>query len=397
MPPMKITHLTTSLIGLGFRNTIVVQVHTDEGLVGIGETVLKRRSKTVAQNIEELGRYLVGKDPLRIEDHHEKMYRDSFWVGGPLHATAISTVDAALWDLLGKSLGVPVWRLLGGPTREEIPVYCHCPAGESPQEFAAHLKRCRSWGHRAAKTTLPVFYGQAAGPGKAAGYSGSQGRLGPSLKETEWFSTATFARIAEFFAAGREAVGPEFEIAVDCHGRLSPSAAIRLCQALEPYHLLFIEEPVPPEDPQALREVTARSTTPIASGERLATMYAVRPFLETRSLSILQPDVANCGGITAAKKIAAMAESYYVPICPHNPNGPIATAMAVHLLAAIPNAYMLETIGSPEDLDLHAKMVADPLRPQDGVVRIPTAPGLGMDLLPDAAERMPYQPFSATR
>jgi galactonate dehydratase len=325
------------------------------------------------------------------------MYRDSFWVGGPLHATAISVIDAALWDLLGKSLGVPVWRLLGGPTREEIPVYCHCPAGETPEAFAANLKQCRAWGYFAAKTTLPVFYGQAAGPGKSAGYSGSEGQLPPSLRETEWFSTATFARIAEFFAAGRDAVGPEFEIAVDCHGRLNPSTAIRLCEALQPYHLLFIEEPVPPEDPLALREVHARSTTPIAAGERLATVYGVRPFLENRTLAILQPDVANCGGITAAKKIAALAESYQVPICPHNPNGPIATAMAVHLLAAIPNAYFLEVIGSPAELALHCRMVADPLRPEAGRIRIPSSPGLGMELLPDAARALPYQPFTATR
>ncbi len=166
---------------------------------------------------------------------------------------------------------------------------------------------------------------------------------------------------------------------------------------MEPYRLLFIEEPVPPEDPQALGQVASRSTTPITAGERLATIYGVRPFLESRSVSILQPDVANCGGITGAKKIAAMAESYYVSISPHNPNGPIATAMAVHLLAAIPNAYLLEMIGSPEDLTLHARMVAAPLRPEEGEIRLPTSPGLGMDLLPDAEDDLPYQPFTAGR
>lgn len=394
---MKVTRLIARLIGLGFRNSIVVEVHTDEGLVGLGETVLKRRSKTVAQNIEELGRYLVGRDPLRIEDHNEKMYRDSFWVGGPLHATAISVIDAALWDLQGKALGAPVWRLLGGPIRESIPVYCHCPAGDSPETFARNLQQCRAWGHRAAKTTLPVFYGQASGPGPRTEYSGHGGLLDPSLRETEWFPTSTLSRIAEYFAAGREAAGPDFEIAVDCHGRLNPATAVRLCEALEPYRLLFVEEPIPPEDPKALAQVTSRSVTPIAAGERLATIYAVRPFLEAQSVSILQPDVANCGGITAAKKIAAMAEAHYVPICPHNPNGPIATAMAVHLLASIPNGYLLETIGSPADLELHAKMVAEPLRPEQGAIRLPTAPGLGLELLPDVEKTLPYQPFSACR
>ena len=394
---MRISKLKARLIGLGFRNAIVVEVHTDEGLVGVGETVLKRRAKTVRQYLQELARDLVGRDPLGIEAHNERMYRDSFWVGGPMHASALSAVDAALWDLQGKALGVPVWRLLGGPTRTSISVYCHVPAGDSPQAFAENLQRCRSWGYRAAKTTLPLLYGQAAGSGVATGYSGDGGRVDPGLRETEWLATATFSRIAEFFAAGREAVGPDFEIAVDCHGRLNPAGAIRLCHALEPYRLLFIEEPVPPEDAQALREVTSRSRTPIAAGERLATIYGVRPFVEAQSVRILQPDVANCGGITAAKKIAAMAESHYVPISPHNPNGPIATAMAAHLLFAIPNAYLLEMIGSPEDLELHAKMVADPLRPEDGEIRLPTAPGLGMEVLEDAEKALPYQPFTAGR
>ena len=394
---MKITELNVRMIGLGFRNCIVVEIHTDDGLVGIGETVLKRRSKTVARNLEELSRYLVGRDALLIEDHNEKLYRDSFWVGGPLHATAISAVDAALWDLQGKALGVPVWRLLGGPTRDSVPVYCHCPAGGTPEAFASNLQKCQQWGYTAAKTTLPIFYGQAVRPASNIGYSGRGGQVPVSLRETEWIGTNTFNRIAEFFAAGREAVGPDFEIAVDCHGRLNPANAIRLCQSLEPYKLLFIEEPVPPESPSALREVTARSVTPIASGERWATIYGVRPFLEAQSVAILQPDVANCGGITAAKKIAALAESYYVPICPHNPNGPIATAMAIHVLAAIPNCFMLETVGTPEDFDLQAKMVASPLRPDAGVIRLPTAPGLGMELLPDADIALPYRPFEGWR
>ena len=390
---MKITKIVPRLIGLGFRNCIIVEIHTDEGLIGIGETVLKRRSKTVQTNLHELGRYLVGNDPLRIEDHNEKMYRDSFWVGGPLHMTAISALDAALWDLQGKALGVPVWRLLGGPTRESIPVYCHCPAGDSPERFAENLRQCQSWGYRAAKTTLPVFYGQ---PGDS-GYSGRDGKIPRSLRETEWFPTTTINAIAEFFAAGRQAVGPDFELAVDCHGRLDPTRAARLCEALEPYSLLFVEEPVPPESPQALQEVRRHTTIPIAAGERWATIYGVRPFLETGAVSILQPDVANCGGLTAAKKIAALAESCYVPICPHNPNGPVATAMAVHLLAAIPNAFLLEMIGSPEDLALHAQMVEEPLRPVAGQLALPTAPGLGMRLLPDVEKALPYQAFDAGR
>ncbi len=396
---MKITKLETKLIALGFRNCIVVEIHTDDGIIGIGETVLKRRTKTVEQNLHELARYLVGQDPLRIEDHHEKMYRDSFWVGGPLHGSAISAIDVALWDIKGKALGVPIYQLLGGPARDHIPVYCHCAAGDRPEVFAENLRRCQEWGHAAAKTTLPLFYGGASHKSatQQQGYSGLRGSIPASWREAEWLPTNTFARIAEFFAAGREAVGSEFEIAVDCHGRLNPADAIQLCEALAPYKLMFIEEPVPPEDPLALREVASRSTTRIASGERLASIHEVRPFLDTRSLAILQVDIANCGGITAGKKIAALAESHYVSLAPHNPNGPLATAAALHVLAAIPNCFMLEMIGSPDDLDLHARMATPTLRPVDGCLPLPTGPGLGLDLVVDCDKAMPYQPFEGWR
>jgi galactonate dehydratase len=393
---MRITKLETRLIGLGFRNCIVVELHTNEGIVGYGETVLKRRSKTVEQNLHELGRYLIGQDPLRIEDHHEKMYRDSFWVGGPLHGSAISAVDVALWDIKGKAFGTPIYQLLGGPARDRIPVYCHCPAGGSPDEFAANLLRCKEWGYFAAKTTLPLFYGGSA-PAAEKGYSGSRGNIAASWREAEWLPTNTFGRIADFFAAGREAVGSEFELAVDCHGRLNPADAIQLCEALAPYNLMFIEEPTPPEDPHALREVASRSITRIASGERMASIYEVRPFLETRSLALLQVDLANCGGITAGKKIAALAESHFVSMCPHNPNGPLATAAAVQLLAAIPNCFMLEMIGSPEDLKLHGCMAAAALQPTQGYLHLPTTPGLGVELAPDCDAEFPYQPFEGWR
>jgi len=391
---MKITHLDVHQIGLGFRNCVVAELQTDAGITGFGETVLKRHSKTVEASIRELGRYLIGKDPTCIEDHHEKMYRDSFWVGGPLHASAISAVDIAMWDILGQSLGVPIYKLLGGPTRDSIPVYCHCAAGDEPDEFASNLKDCQRRGFHAAKTTLPVFYGS----GKSdTGYSGLRGSIEPTRKETEFVPTSAIDRIADFFAAGREAVGPDFELAVDCHGRLSVANAIRLCEALQPFGLMFIEEPVPPENPAALAEVTSRSSTPIAAGERWSSVYGVQPFLDCRAVSILQPDFVNCGGITSGKKIAALAQSHYIPICPHNPNGPLATAASLHVLAAIPNCFMIESIGSALDHELHGQMVDDPLIPHDGHLALPTRPGIGMRLLPDAAERFPYQAFRGWR
>ena len=185
---------------------------------------------------------------------------------------------------------------------------------------------------------------------------------------------------------------------MDCHGRLNVADAIRLCETLAPFQLLFIEEPVPPEDPLALREVSARGTTRIAAGERLSSMYEVRPFLESRALGLLQVDLANCGGITGAKKKDRRAGGFpYVPLAPHNPNGPIATAAAVHLLAAIPNCYMLELVGSPDDLDLHERMARPALRPRDGSIRVPDAPGLGLEFISGCDKAMPYQPFEGWR
>ena len=172
---MKVTDVKTQIVNLGFRNLVMVKVDTDEGVSGMSETVMKRKTRTIAQSILELKSYLVGKDPTEIENHWEKMYRDSFWVGGPMHGTAISAIDCALWDILAKSCELPVHKLLGGPTRTRVPVYCHCPAGPCPEEFAENVKRCKERGYRAAKTTLPLFYGAPKSQEGRGAETGTQG------------------------------------------------------------------------------------------------------------------------------------------------------------------------------------------------------------------------------
>jgi galactonate dehydratase len=375
----RIERVSADLVSIGRANMVVVRIEASDGAYGLGETI-------------------VGADARAIEDIAEKLYRDSFWVGGPLHAASRSGIDIALWDLKGRTLGVPVHELLGGPSRSRIPAYCHCPAGAAPEEFAAGLRAVRERGFRAAKTTLPLFYGSASGSGSGSvAYSGAKGAIDGSLKETEHVPTATFDRIAEFFAAGREAVGPDFELMLDCHGRLSPTNAIRLGHALEPFGLLFLEEPIPPESATELARVRAAVKVPIAAGERLASLYEVRPFLEAGALDFLQCDVITCGGITGARKIAALAEAYYVPFAPHNPNGPIATAASAQLLASIPNASVLESVGSADDEARFAAIVDGALVAQEGEIAVPTAPGLGVELRPDALERFPAEPRRATR
>lgn len=401
---MKITRVQVTLAALGFRNSIFTEIETDAGITGISETVFKRRSWTIKAYIEEVSQHLIGRNPLAIEDIWEKLYRDSFWVGGPMHTTALSAVEIALWDIMGKELGAPIYRLLGGPTRESIPLYCHCASGDSPETFADNIKSCEEQGFRAVKTTLPIFYGKAAdvpiGDSNGSvpfGYSGTRGRIDASHKETEYLPTAIFQEIAAYFAAARDAVGMDVEIAVDCHGRLSPSNALRLSEALAPYNLLFLEEPTPPESPADLAYVRNRSCIPIAAGERLATIYDARKMLEVNAVDLLQPDVVNCGGISQAKKIAGIAESHYIGIAPHNPNGPIATLTSAHLAASIPNFNILETIGSADDLALFSEVINPPLDIQNGQLHLSNKPGLGIELNHDKLSELTPQRFQGFR
>jgi galactonate dehydratase len=395
---MRIDRIRVDIISLDRTNAIFVRVDTDAGLTGTGETVLKRRDRSVEANIRELADALIGKDPLAIEDHFEKLYRDSFWVGGPLHAAGRSAVDIALWDIKGQHHGAPIHALLGGPTRTSIPTYAHVACGATPEEFVANLRPLIGRGFRAAKTGLPLFYGRRANERVArTNYFGTPGEIDGSLKETEYLPTSTFDRIATWFAAARDAYGADLELMVDCHGRLNLANAIRLCDALRPYGLLFVEEPLPPEAAEEYARLSARSPIPIAAGERLVSIYDVRPFLERRALAVLQCDVANCGGITGARKIAAMAEAYGVPYAPHNPNGPIATLAAAQVMASIPNAYILETVGSAADAEAFAEIVDHPPRIEDGMLALEDRAGIGARLLEDAPSRRPAITITATR
>jgi len=392
---MKVTDLRTTIVNLDFRNAVILFIETDAGITGVAETVMKRKTLTVEQSILQMRAYLIGADPTEIESHWEKMYRDSFWVGGPLHATAISAIDCALWDILGKSLGAPVNKLLGGPTRTSVPVYCHCPAGSTPEEFARGVRICVERGYRALKTTLPLFYGWSES-GRAS-YSGTNGFVPRDWKETELLKPGTIARIRDFFVAAREAAGPDIGIGVDCHGRLNLKAAIRLCRALDDLDLMFIEEPVPPENVEVMEILHRESAIPIAAGERWATIHGVRPFLEKNSIDILQCDLVNCGGITGMKKIAALAEAHYVGLSPHNPNGPIATMMNLQFAASIPNFIILETIGSEADWSLSRALMRNEIRLEEGMLPVSCAPGYGILLNEEALSARPYQPRGGWR
>jgi len=342
---MKITKLETLFVK---PRWLFLKVHTDEGIVGLGEPVVEGRSQTVAAAVHEIGRYLIGQDPRRIEHHWQAIYRGQFYRGGPVLCSALSGIEQALWDITGKWLGQPVYQLLGGATRDKVRMYGWI-GGETYGDYIESAKISASAGFTALKV----------------GLFGAMNIVDTPAKVEE---------AVRRFAGIREAVGPSVDVGIDFHGRCSPAMSIRLAKALEPYYPMFIEEPVLPENVDALVTVARRTSIPIATGERLFTKWGFREVLEKQAAAILQPDLSHAGGILECKKIAAMAECYYAAIAPHCPLGPIALAACLQLDACIPNFLVQEHVTTGEGYLNH------PFKIVDGYIALPTGPGLGIEL-----------------
>ncbi|MFN8523958.1 MAG: galactonate dehydratase [Chloroflexota bacterium] len=361
---MKITRLENRLMRVERQNWHFVYVHSDEGITGVGEASLEGRERTVAAAVDDFSRYLVGEDPTPIEHHWQRLNRHGFWRGGVVLNSALAAIDQALWDIKGKALGVPVYELLGGPTRQRIRVYTHA-GGPTPEAAAARCRQMVDLGFTALKLGTGV--------------------AGESMDER-----AIIRRAAKVFERVRQEVGPDVDLMLDNHGRFAPVFAIELARALEPYNLLFLEEAVPPENLDALRKVAeAKLNIPLATGERLFSKWEYRQLITEQIVDVIQPDICHAGGISELKKIAGFAEAYYVKVAPHNPNGPVATAASAHLSAAIPNFFMLEMA------------YAEPYRAQvqkrgpivkDGWLTLDRTPGLGVELDPDVIAAHPYSP-----
>lgn len=357
---MKITELRTSITWAGLRNWVFVKVVTDGGLHGWGEATLESKEETVRTCVHELGQLLIGKDPLAVEHQWQVLYR-RFWRGGVVLNSALAALDQALWDIRGKAWGVPVYRLLGGPTRQRIRLYTHVGMYD-PGQMEGDAQRDVADGFTAVKT------------GAWVGDSG--------LPETEWIST--FANRVERL---RKAVGPEVDILIDNHGRSRAATAVRLMHALQPYRLLWLEEPTPPDDIEALARV--RSAGPrmdLATGERLYSKWDFLPVLERRLADVIQPDLCHAGGITECKKIAAMAEAFYIQVAPHNPQGPVSTAAAAHLAMAIPNFMILEFVRQEPYRD---RVLRETWTVHNGHLEVPELPGLGVELVEEAIAANP--------
>jgi galactonate dehydratase len=343
--PLKITKLETILIK---PRWLFLKIHTNAGIVGLGEPLVEGRALTVATAVKEVEPYLVGKDPRQVVHHWQAIYRHAFYRGGPILTSALSGIDMALWDIKGKALGVPVYELLGGPTRTRVRVYAHV---SSPGRVREQIAR----GFTAFKTQ----------PAKRR-----------PARYVETPAQVHFA--AERFAELRKTVGDDVDVAIDFHGAISPALAKLLIKALEPYQPMFIEEPCQAQNHDVMAEIARGTHLPIATGERVFTKWGFREVLEKRAATILQPDLCHAGGITEVRLIAGMAEAYYAAIAPHNPLGPISLAAGVQIAASIPNFLCQEQVSLGEGY------IKQPFTVRGGYLDLPTGPGLGVELDEDA-------------
>ena len=322
---MKITGLKTFVIGSGWRNLILLRLETDEpGLYGIGEATVQWGDEGMLGYLVSLEkRYLIGQDPRDIEALWERVYRNEYWRRDFFVCSALGGVEMACWDILGKSLGVPVWRLLGGKCRDRIRAYANgwYQVERTPEAIAERAVKAVSMGYGALKID----------PFGAGSYE---------MEEREK------ARSVEIIAAVRDALGPDVELFIEMHGRFATHTAIEMCHRLAKFRPGWFEEPVPPENVQALLEVrraVAHLGIPVAAGERLYTRYLYLDLFRLRAADIIQPDVCHAGGIAETRKIAAMAEAHYIPVAPHNACSPVGTMASLHVAACTPNFKIQET------------------------------------------------------
>lgn len=344
-----------------------LKISTDEGINGWGEPVLEGRSTVVEEAVTVLSEYLIGQDPFNIEQLWQVMYKGGFYRGGAIMCSAISGIEQALWDIKGKSLGVPVWQLLGGKCRDKIRMYAHITPTMNPS--VEELKRCArekvDKGFTALKTVIdfPIKHID-------------------SMKKVEDY--------VEKFAAIREVVGKNVDVAIDFHGRVSPAMAKIFCRELEQYYPMFIEEPVLPENIDEMVKISKSTTIPIATGERLFTTWGYNDVINSNAVQVLQPDLCHCGGILQGFKIAAMAENNYASIAPHNPLGPIALAACLQLDTCIPNFTAQEHPTLKNGLDLGKDLFKEAFNIENGYIPIPTKPGLGFEVDEDAVKEYAY-------
>ena len=374
---MKITGVEAHVCHARMRNWVFVRVLTDEPeIYGWGEATLEWHTRGVVGSIEDLSELLIGEDPTRIEHLWQMMFRQHFWHGsGIVRSTAISGIDIALWDILGKVRGVPCHQLWGGPVRDHVRLYGHLGGGEMTAFYEAEE---------------PRRFAELAQQMVEEGFTAFKAMAVPPTMPLEGLAPV---RIAErCVAAMREAVGEEVDIMIDCHARPSPAMGRQFAKALEPYGLYFLEEPCWPERVDALAEISRSVSTPIATGERLTTASAFATLLEHRACSVLQPDITHCGGLTETRRIAALTEIHRVALAPHNPQGPVSTAASIELGFATPSYVICEAVTS--DVPWRTEVVSESYSVQSEGMKVTPGirPGLGVEIDLDVVRRHPFEP-----
>ena len=338
------------------RRMRLVRITTDNGLVGWGETTLEGKPKSTIAAVDELTNYLIGKDPLRIEHHWQHIYRSAFFRGGNVLMSALSGIDQALWDIAGKHYSVPTHQLLGGAVRDRIRVYAHWGIGSMTDE-----------GKAAAKDRLEMLQ-------KKGGYKAFKSGPGGTWRAHE--PPAVIDAFVECAYLMREWVGDDAELCFDFHGKMTPALAIEVCHELKGMRPMFVEEPVPQENVDALKLVSDHVPFPIATGERLLSRWEFRHVFEKQAVAYIQPDGSHAGGITELKKIANMAEVYYIHTMPHCAIGPVAFSACMQVDAVVPNFLVQEQV----DAALGDGLLKTDWAVKDGHIELPTKPGLGFEI-----------------
>lgn len=363
---MKVTAIKTFVCHAYRTNWVFVKVMTDSGLYGVGEATLEYREPTVVQAIMELERYLIGKDPHNIEAFWHDACRDAYWRGGVVLMSALAGVEMALWDIKGKDLGVPVYKLLGGKVRDSVKCYANgwFAGAKTPEEFAEKAK-------------IAV----------ENGFSGL--KWDPFGKAYLNIDPKSLNDALDCVAAVKNAVGDKVHLIIEGHGRFNVPTAVRIGNALEKFGILWFEEPIPPDDKKGIAWVRSKISTPVSGGERLYSRFEYADYLRMECADFWQPDVSHAGGIMEVRKIASMAEAHYIPVCPHNPSGPVANAATLQLAACTPNFYLLETMSS--DIPWRADVSTERVKFENSEMFIPDLPGLGIDINEEEIAKHPYE------
>ena len=359
MKPTKIEKIETIL----WSRWLLLRIYCEDGTVGIGEAGVHGWQRPTETMIRVCEPYLIGKDPALIEHHFQFLYRNSHFMGSVING-ALSAIDIALWDIKGKRMGVPIYDLMGGKTRDKVRCYIHV-GGDTPDELGRDAKKRADEGFTAVR------------------FGAFDSEFWLHRSYSEWANAAV-----DRVAAVREAVGNDIDVCVEIHRQMNPAESIALGRRLEEFHPYFYEDPMLPDSPAVMAEIQQHCNLPIATGERFATIFEYQQLLVNRACAYVRPDLCLCGGLSGSKKVAALAEANHIKVIPHNPLSPVSTAACVQLDACIPNFALQEYTGESEPPK--SELLVEPLRLEDGYLVVPEGPGLGIELNESAIAKYPF-------